>query len=378
MSHSRDDARVRLAARLVAALLATPDAGLERFRDRRLGDMRLQAEDLRAARDVLDAVGFALAGTDRKNWQRLRQAWEILRRNTPPEVAEPTPAPHPARAAETERSPRGGSRPSADAIAPSVQVGVVSAPTTAPATAFHPPAAARAPVDAGRSTGSPWAERRAAEISGDDELDATRGIDALLVAQVALPFSREAKAAPPPALTDEAHPDAGATSLAIPTINGDGLPFSSTQESAAVEPADDLDGTRDIVALTEEDPLPFKSSAASSPASSLVDDETHPDAGATSFMIPTLSIDDDLPFDTTPNPPVELTLGQYVSFVVDCEEASDPRVVQQEYRIVGDDAAKKLAEHWRRRLAESAAEREEFDRLVAAYRDWLHQSRRNR
>src|SRR5947207_545199 len=63
---------------LLSSLALTPDEGLAAFRERRLGDPRIELSKLRQARAILDSVAQALESRDAARWQRLTQAFELL------------------------------------------------------------------------------------------------------------------------------------------------------------------------------------------------------------------------------------------------------------------------------------------------------------
>jgi hypothetical protein len=76
---SRQDPRIRHGALLLSSLVLSPDSALERYREQRAGDRGLDVEQLRRARDVLDAIGFAISADEPERWTRLEQAWRLLR-----------------------------------------------------------------------------------------------------------------------------------------------------------------------------------------------------------------------------------------------------------------------------------------------------------
>ncbi|MBI4952906.1 MAG: hypothetical protein HY908_12805, partial [Myxococcales bacterium] len=75
---ARSDPEVRKAALLLSGLVTTGDDGLEEFRDRRAGDKALSVDVLKRARDILDAVGAAIAGTSGPSLASLERAWAAL------------------------------------------------------------------------------------------------------------------------------------------------------------------------------------------------------------------------------------------------------------------------------------------------------------
>ena len=86
-------------------------------------------------------------------------------------------------------------------------------------------------------------------------------------------------------------------------------------------------------------------------------------------MTPALS-SEDLPFEPAARPPVELTLRQYASFVVDCgrpirnacgaRTALRTRPRRAAWQHTGGGASKR-----------ALPKREDLERLAAAYRRWL-------
>ena len=78
MSHSRKDPTIRQGQQLVSSLVSTPDQELAAFRAQRAADPRLDLELVTKARDILDAVAFALRSDRPEDWRKIEQAWEAV------------------------------------------------------------------------------------------------------------------------------------------------------------------------------------------------------------------------------------------------------------------------------------------------------------
>lgn len=127
MDDDRKDPLVRRGSLLLSALMLTPDKALDTYRKRRCGDATVELHDLKTARELLDAVAYAIAGNDPDNFRRIHDAWQIVRRIPRPASEETTQEPA-ANAAESRgdkpvaaRAPSGaanGPDPSPDQASP--------------------------------------------------------------------------------------------------------------------------------------------------------------------------------------------------------------------------------------------------------------------
>jgi hypothetical protein len=70
---------IREGALLLSSLVLSPDGALERYRAQRSGDPKLDLEHLRHARELLDAVAFAITAGEAGRWSRIEQAWRAAR-----------------------------------------------------------------------------------------------------------------------------------------------------------------------------------------------------------------------------------------------------------------------------------------------------------
>ena len=68
----RNDPVIRKGALLLSSLVLTPDEGLAAYGDRRVGNEDVDPEQLKQAREILDAVGFVLQSGGKDDWQKLQ------------------------------------------------------------------------------------------------------------------------------------------------------------------------------------------------------------------------------------------------------------------------------------------------------------------
>lgn len=112
---ARQDPNLREGALLLSSLVLTPDSALERYRAHRSGDPHIPVEQLHHARELLDAVAFAIRSGEAARWSRIVQAWRLLRddaRRVPPPLpttgrASPSRRPEPV-AAPAQAHPDAG------------------------------------------------------------------------------------------------------------------------------------------------------------------------------------------------------------------------------------------------------------------------------
>ncbi|MBI4702264.1 MAG: hypothetical protein HY744_14145 [Deltaproteobacteria bacterium] len=206
---SRSHPLVRQSALLCSALVLSPDGALERYRAQRCGDRALDLDHLRRARDILDAVGFAVATGDPGRWRRLEQAWRALgddpRRRpepraeagAPPPAAPAPPGPAPPALAPPRSPPPPPVSPGAIAAGPSPWAGpptsaAQSLDETAPLDVSMLGTAGDALPFAGQAAPppplAPWAPGLLPAGSGSD-IDQTAAMDAASLTGPALPFA---------------------------------------------------------------------------------------------------------------------------------------------------------------------------------------------
>jgi hypothetical protein len=75
---ARTDPETRKGSLLLSGLLMTPDNALKVFRDRRAANPNLDVDQLRRARDILDALYQAINSNDPAPWKRIDEAWKII------------------------------------------------------------------------------------------------------------------------------------------------------------------------------------------------------------------------------------------------------------------------------------------------------------
>ena len=199
---SRQDPRIRNGALLLSALVLSPDSALERYRDQRAGDPKLAVEKLQRARDVLDAVAFAIAAGEPARWSHIEEAWALVRDDAR-RLPEPPLADAPAARRAPAATPPAPSRPVPAADRPSVdETAPVDISKLVPADRILPYRAATEPSPLVRPAPSaPPAPRTPASSPGGD-VDETMAIAPLRYPPVALPFG-EPKRSGTPILTVE-------------------------------------------------------------------------------------------------------------------------------------------------------------------------------
>jgi len=320
MSDPRSDPIIRKGSLLLSALVLTPDSALEAFRTRRAADPELDLELLEKARAILDAVGFAVCSRERGNWQRIEQAWAILRKIAPP----------PEEQADASQRP-GKPKEEATAVPPAPEP--APATTAAPALAAAPPANPPAITKTKAATESPWA---------------------------------------------------GPTSPTPPTPAVPAPPQNGSPPAPAVAPAQEQAGSVDETAavdirmLSLGDGLPFEAGSGQAPPP--VGDELPPATGSVdeTAAITKLELGPALPFAGEPVPipatgTPELTMEQYASLRAERELAEPAALaaLDRRYGLTDADAARVLDEIWDQRLTANAKERQRFDDLLAHFAEWL-------
>jgi hypothetical protein len=189
---SRQDPRIRKGALLLSALVLSPDSALERYRDQRAGDRKLDIEQLRRARDVLDAVAFAIAASEPARWTHVEQAWAALRddaRRLPRlPLADAPAAKHAPRAEPPAPVP---SVPAVDETAP------VDISKLVPAERILPYRAAAEPSPPVRPAPSPPPAPRPRPSTPASDVDGTMAMTPLENAPAALPFAGPQRAGTP-------------------------------------------------------------------------------------------------------------------------------------------------------------------------------------
>lgn len=316
---SRQDPTIRKGALLLSSLVLSPDNALERYRDQRAGDPQLDLSHLRRARDILDAIGFAVVSTEPQRWKRIEQAWQSLRDDArrPPEPMQEAPADKPTLSTPAAAAvPAAGPAPEArrpakeppavePADAPPAVGAPIGPPPPAPARPVRPPLVAAPPPIGGRPSGkpSPWAKPKPAEA----ELDETAPVDLsmLRVDEDPLPF--EGEAAPPAPMAPELPP----------------------------QPIRDLDQTAALgVAVAVGDAVPFGTSSGAAPP--------------------------------------ELTLEQYASFRAECAVTPERLdEVRTRYGVADEPAQRALERSWEQRLAADADLHQRYEELLPGYERWL-------
>ncbi|MFP6683334.1 MAG: hypothetical protein VB934_01415 [Polyangiaceae bacterium] len=324
----RKDPELRKASLLLSALVLTPDDALDSYRDRRAADPKLDTESLKRAREVLDAVGFCIRGKDADNWRRLDQAWEIIRKITPPPPEEEA-APEPAKKAEAPKAEtkvapvKGEAKAAPEPVAPAEPKPVAPPPPVKPPPAEAPPVVQPPPVSqpspVSQSGGaSPWATAQASAPEAPSAPEVPDGYEtaALDIAKVMggapLPFQDGAPARPPAASTpaDEAPPSID--------------PF----ETEAID-----------MTKIDLDVMPFS--------------QPRPAAGAAT---------------SAGAPAPELTLEQYASMCAELQsDPSQAAAVDTRYGATDEAASHALQTSWQAKLSADASERARFDGLLAQY-----------
>ncbi len=309
MSNSRNDPDIRKGSLLLSTLVLTPDSALETYLTQRVTDRKVTVEQLKRVREALDGIAFAIRGNSQVNWQRIDDAWEILRRIRPPKPAaardEPPVAP-PRAAGAVSPAPAG--KLASPAGQPPAPIRPPMAPHPAPAAL---PAAAAAPIQpplVGRIPPTP----PTVVVSSKPALAAAPIVDATVVGAV-LPIDQT-----------------------LPFEGSSETPSSALEELEPLQ-EHDLDGTAALgMHLHLEDVLPF-------------DDEPKP----------------------APCTPT-LTLEQYASLSAERSVFPDRNAdTHQKYRLTGPGVADALDASWQARLAAEPGLNERFHTLVTQYISWI-------
>jgi hypothetical protein len=189
---SRQDPRIRNGALLLSALVLSPDSALERYRDQRAGDRQLDVEQLRRARDVLDAVAFAIAGAEPARWTHVEQAWTALRGD-----ARRLPKLPPADASAARHAP-GAEAPAQVSAGPAVdETAPVDISKVVPAERILPYRAAAEPSPLVRAAPSPPPAPRSRPSTPGSDVDQTMAMAPLGEAPAALPFAEPQRVGTP-------------------------------------------------------------------------------------------------------------------------------------------------------------------------------------
>lgn len=318
MSDSRKDAGIRKGSLLLSTLVLTPDSALDAYRDKRIADPKITVEQLKRAREALDAIAFAIRSKNGANWRRLDEAWEILRKNQPPKD-EPEPA------APTPPDIPGAPSP-------------VSAP---PAARESPPIAPAAPES--RPFAQPPAP--ALEVPAPIPISYQPAPAPLAPPSFVVPHA-------PPLASDRPRVDVDATmEVSVVPIDST-LPFQGTKSAPGsalddLEPLshDDLDGTSALgVHLDLGDVLPFGEGPKPPPP--------------------------------PPSSSPEMTVEQYASLFAERQAQPERRPeIDRKYGVTDPAASLALDDRWQARFATDHALHQRFRNLVEQYVTWIRSKR---
>jgi len=233
MTGDRDDPLVRKGALLLSSLVLTPDDALKGFRKRQTARPDVELEALKEARDLLDAIGFALRSTKHSDWQKLRDASQAMRGVKPPPPedeegpavipgAEAPPAPSPPQEVPKEQPSDASSSPVPTPTPSPVRTPAPLDPAPAPpapAMAAPPPPPVPAPLPV-----------LGADDAVPDGTAAIRPQDIIAAAQ-ALPFS--GKGAAPQPVADQLPPrdlSADETGFVVSPFEDEPIPFETKHD----------------------------------------------------------------------------------------------------------------------------------------------------
>ncbi len=129
----------------------------------------------------------------------------------------------------------------------------------------------------------------------DVSIDETAEISLASIGRATLPFAAAASTPPSRAAVaiEQDNDQAGETSLGIPVVGDETLPFGDEAPDTSIDETGIIDNALLEQALREGS-LPFDPDGAPAPSARATDDRPHPDVGATGFM-PALSFDDPEP-----------------------------------------------------------------------------------
>ncbi|MEM6787372.1 MAG: hypothetical protein AAF715_07620 [Myxococcota bacterium] len=425
MGDDRKDPVVRKGALALSALALTPDDGLQNFTERRVAKPGVVPEQIKRARELLDAVAFVLVSTRAEDWRRLDQAWEIMRRVARPKEApdsvlgpakipgvagttpiapdpEPPPPPSPASPAPISPAP---AEPAPKAPVPAFvsppepSPAPTRAPAVVPAAVVATPAPPPAPSPAALAASAPSPVPPApvmgtASGAGNPDATAVATDEAIAALGPVLPFTPNKNAVPPPtaypprparksdvdqtmSVVNVALADLG---LALPFRPPGGVPTEGEAPVATSPPeiATPLAGSPSPPpAVPSPVPARVPSPAPAPPAGMPAATGSAPDAvvvvPAPSPGASTSAATSSGPTATSDGRTSHLTLEQYASFCVEREWMPDQLgAVLQRYRVAGPDALHALDTYWKARL-QNVRVRMRFSEITAGYRDWLRQ-----
>ena len=388
-------------AALLATLALIPEYALTVFRERRVPDSDVDAEQLRRAREILIAVGVAITSARaggpsvvERLWSALQEQPRAPREPVTPEIPVP----------KVLASPPGSLAPSAPPTPP----GSLAPP--APPVPAPPPIALTAIGAAGRLE-SPWASKppappvlRGTAGRPDAPLPGAAAPEGVAAARSSLVPSK------PPAVTTTPGIDVAALNrikldesapvtlgLEAPVAAGPVLPFRAAEDAQVAQPTtppeeldDDetagktLDG-EDVTALPVV--LPFRGSepsgAAEPPAAEAFDEPTVRMAPVALPAPPSVPGAVATPPPATPTaralpaPPPHLaamTVEQYAALCAEC--AVHPtwmKGIHTQYEIQSAEQRTTLDRHWRERLARNDELMKLWQYHFGRYRRWFEQ-----
>lgn len=345
MDESRSSPEVRKVVLVVSGLALTPDPALPAFRRGRGGDPELDIEHLRRARDIIDALGYAVVAADAERWDRIAEVWRRLEKDARDVPAAAREAPLPVKPkpswAGRKKQPKHEQRPEQATVAEQSE----PLREVAPPSGREPPAPFGMPRPLPSAPSSPPALAYGLAYGG---------------------------ASSPPAFSAAVAPAAAAPPPAV--VMAPGGP-SAIDATSAVSLSDLELGVR---------PLPFRSGGSPTLSPSL-HDNPHDAVGQTGFMLSPIE-DAPLPFDNPrpdggqdaalPSHLLELTIEQYASFCA--ERAAYPEhiaAVRARYHVADEPQQIALDALWHRRFGTDAKLEPRFNQHVHQMHDWLARQR---
>ncbi len=336
----------RTYAMLLSGLVLTPDHGLALFRDRRVGDSKLDLERIRRARGILESLGAALGGGDEAAWTRIDSAWRALQPSHAPTESKAT-SPSLATDVDVKETPPAPS-PMAEAVSPE-PVAIPPAPTL--------PSPMAAPLPSGGA--SPWTRAHAPIAVAASAPTPAPAMAIPMPAALAVSISAPASAPPRrtaemPAFSEEA----------LAKSSREPLPFASTPSGRRPSPrSESVEGPR----ATPFDRVP---KGAAEAVDVLGDEDVLADTGAGSQRSP-VAADPPLPTHLA-----SLDVERFAALCAQCAvyPAWQAQILER-FGIAGPSELAVLDAHWRKRLAADSELDAAWRWHYARHEAWARQGR---
>lgn len=371
-------------ARILSALIITPESDIAVFRRRALGrKSEVPIERLATMRRALLALGDIALGGDDAAWDRAEAAHCALEVDSGETVAEvgsgdatakpmvPPPAHVHARASEPQPTAFAAASAPRSVTRSSPWVGRVNQPVAPPPSKSLLEVAVQTAevgsVSPLAGTELPFSgDGPPPPIVGDQvarEVNAGETISVRYMSPLAMAAQLMAKAAPE---GETSGGDGGSQTPEAPPNEPEAPPQgaeSASSETAMVGAVSPLAGM-----------LPFANAKAANPLPSVSDEVAdEADAGATAAagQLSPLALSALAP-SKPPSPPVELTLEQYANLCASLDVYPERRApTLHAYQLADERALQSLNAHWKTKLSSDADAQAQCNVLIARYVEWL-------